>query len=162
MKKFKFSLVAALLLMISVFPVSAGNSPEKVQQNFKKMYPEVTGVGWLRKSDYHIAEFTCDNHEKCVWFSDDGQWIMTETDVESLEEVPDAVAKAFSERETPPFEVNDIRIITFPKMPTVIIIEIEEYNSDKEYQLFYAPDGTLLQTYDVTGGNGEIYPELFG
>lgn len=161
MKKFNFLLLTGILLMISA-SVSADNSPEKVQENFKKMYPDVTNVGWLRKSDYHIAEFTWDNHEKCVWFGNNGQWIMTETDIESLEEVPAPVVKAFSERETPPFEINDIRIITFPKMPTVIIIDIEEYNSDKEYQLFYAPDGTLMQTYDVSGGNGEIYPELFG
>lgn len=160
MKKIKLSLLASLLLL--TLSVCAGNSPAKVQKTFKKMYPEVTDAGWLRKSDYHIAEFSLNNHEMCAWFNDNGKWIMTEMDVESLEEVPVPVAKAFKERETPPIEIDDIRIITFPKMPTVIIIDIEEYNSNKEYQLFYAPDGTLLQTYDVTGGNGEIYPELFG
>lgn len=160
MKKFKFRLLAGLLLMS--LSISAGNSPAKAQNTFKKMYPQVTDAGWLRKSVYHIAEFTWNDHEMCAWFDDNGKWIMTEKEVESLEEVPAPVAKAFAQRETPPFKINYIRIITFPKMPTVIIIDIEEYNSDKEYQLFYAPDGSLLQTYDVTGGNGEIYPELFG
>ena len=42
------------------------------------------------------------------------------------------------------------------------IIDIEEYNSNREIQLFYAPDGKLLQSLDVSGGDGEIYPELFG
>ena len=41
-------------------------------------------------------------------------------------------------------------------------IDIEEYNSNREIQLFYAPDGKLLQSLDVSGGDGEIYPELFG
>ena len=53
------------------------------------------------------------------------------------------------------------RIITFPKHPTVIIIEVEQYNSDEEFQLFYAPDGKLLQSLDVTELGGEIYPGLF-
>ena len=47
-------------------------------------------------------------------------------------------------------------------MSTVVIIDIEEYNSDREIQLFYAPDVKLLQSLDVADGDGEIYPELFG
>ena len=151
MKKFNFSLLAGLLLLISA-SVCAENTPEKVQETFKKMYPKVTTVEWMHKSDYHIAGFVSDSH----------QWIMTETNVESLEDVPAPVAKAFMQTETPPIQIRYIKIITFPKMPAVVIIDIEEYNSDREIQLFYAPDGKLLQSLDVSGGDGEIYPELFG
>ena len=38
MKKFNFSLLAGLLLLISA-SVCAENTPEKVQETFKKMYP---------------------------------------------------------------------------------------------------------------------------
>ena len=41
MKKFNFSLLAGLLLLISA-SVCAENTPEKVQETFKKMYPKVT------------------------------------------------------------------------------------------------------------------------
>ena len=47
-------------------------------------------------------------------------------------------------------------------MPTVVIIDIEEYNSDREIQLFYAPDGKLLQSLDVSGGDGESIPSYSG
>ena len=43
MKKFNFSLLAGLLLLISA-SVCAENTPEKVQETFKKMYPKVTTV----------------------------------------------------------------------------------------------------------------------
>ena len=43
MKKFKFNLLAGLLLLISA-SVCAQNAPEKVQEAFKKMYPKVTTV----------------------------------------------------------------------------------------------------------------------
>ena len=56
MKKFNFSLLAGLLLLISA-SVCAENTPEKVQETFKKMYPKVTTVEWMHKSDYHIAGF---------------------------------------------------------------------------------------------------------
>jgi len=161
MRKFKPSLLAGLLLLLSA-SVYAGTPPTEVQEAFKKMYPEVTNVKWLRKSDYHIAGFISDNQEKDVWFGKDAHWIMTETNVESLENIPAPVAKAFIRSETPPIQIRYIKIISFPKMPTVIIIDIEKENSDREIQLFYAPDGKLLQNYDVTGGSGEIYPELFG
>ena len=143
MKKFNFSLLAGLLLLISA-SVCAENTPEKVQETF------------------NIAGFVSDSHEKNAWFGNNAQWIMTETNVESLEDVPAPVAKAFMQTETPPIQIRYIKIITFPKMPAVVIIDIEEYNSDREIQLFYAPDGKLLQSLDVSGSDGEIYPELFG
>ena len=136
MKKFNFSLLAGLLLLISA-SVCAENTPEKVQE-------------------------TSDSHEMNAWFGNNAQWIMTETNVESLEDVPAPVVKAFMQTETPPIQIRYIKIITFPKMPTVVIIDIEEYNSDREIQLFYAPDGKLLQSLDVSGDDGEIYTELFG
>lgn len=161
MKKFKFNLLAGLLLLISA-SVCAQNAPEKVQEAFKKMYPKVTTVEWEHKGDYHIVGFVSDSHDMNVWFGNNARWIMTETNVESLEEVPAPIAKAFMQTETPPIQIRYIKIITFPKMPTVVIIDIEEYNSNREIQLFYAPDGKLLQSLDVSGGDGEIYPELFG
>ena len=139
MKKFNFSLLAGLLLLISA-SICAENTPEKVQETFKKMYPKVTTVEWMHKSDYHIAGFVSDSHEMNAWFGNNAQWIMTETNVESLEDVPAPVAKAFMQTETPPIQIRYIKII----------------------QLFYAPDGKLLQSLDVSGGDGEIYPELFG
>ena len=85
---------------------------------------------------------------------------MTEVDVESLEAVPAAVAKAFMQSTMASMQLEDVRIITFPKQPAVVI-EVEEYNTDSEFQLFYAPDGKLLQTLNVSDTGGEIYPGLF-
>lgn len=64
------------------------------------MYPKVTTVEWMHKSDYHIAGFVSDSHEMNAWFGNNAQWIMTETNVESLEDVPAPVAKAFMQTET--------------------------------------------------------------
>ena len=93
MKKFKFNLLAGLLFLISA-SVCAQNAPEKVQEAFKKMYPKVTTVEWEHKGDYHIVGFVSDSHDMNVWFGNNARWIMTETNVESLEEVPAPIAKA--------------------------------------------------------------------
>ena len=109
----------------------------------------------------YVAEFIADGQEIDVWFNKQAEWVMTETDVESLEKVPAPVAEAFMSSTMTGMRLRDIRIITFPKHPTVIIIEVEQYNSDEEFQLFYAPDGKLFQSLDVTELGGEIYPGLF-
>ena len=60
-----------------------------------------------------------------AWFGNNAQWIMTETNVESLEDVPAPVAKAFMQTETLPIQIIYIKIIIFQKMHAVVIIDIE-------------------------------------
>lgn len=156
----KFSLLTILFLLVSVVAF-ADYPPVQTQAAFEKIYPGITNVEWDKKSDYHIANFINDGHEMDVWFDAQSQWIMTETDVESLEETPAPVAKAFMKSTLSGMRLEDVRVITFPNKSTVIVVEVEGYNSDEEYQLFYASDGMLLQTFNVSDTGGEIYPELF-
>ena len=132
-----------------------------LQTPLLKLYPQATDVEWEQMAGCYVAEFIADGQEIDVWFNKQAEWVMTETDVESLEKVPAPVAEAFMSSTMTGMRLRDIRIITFPKHPTVIIIEVEQYNSDEEFQLFYAPDGKLLQSLDVTELGGEIYPGLF-
>lgn len=161
MKKFKFCILAGLLALLSVSAFAEGRLPVNIQTAFQKLYPQATDVEWEQMAGCYVAEFIADGQEVDVWFNKQAEWVMTETDVESLEKVPAPVAEAFMSSTMTGMRLRDIRIITFPKHPTVIIIEVEQYNSDEEFQLFYAPDGKLLQSLDVTELGGEIYPGLF-
>lgn len=159
MKSLKIYLFVSVLLMS--LTACAGAPRASVRTAFKKMYPQATNVDWDKKGGYYIADFRKDGQELDVWFDKSGRWIMTETDVESLQFVPQPVSAAFMKSTMASMKVEDVRIITFPRQPAVIVIEVDAYNSDKEYQLFYSPDGSLLQTFDVTRTGGEIYPGLF-
>lgn len=161
MKKFKFCILAGLLTLLSVSAFAEGRLPANIQTAFQTLYPQATDVEWEQMAGCYVAEFIADGQEIDVWFNKQAEWVMTETDVESLEKVPAPVAEAFMSSTMTGMRLRDIRIITFPKHPTVIIIEVEQYNSDEEFQLFYAPDGKLLQSLDVTELGGEIYPGLF-
>ena len=70
-------------------------------------------------------------------------------------------AEAFMESIMASMRLRDVRIVTFPKRPAVIVIEVEGYNSGEEFQLFYAPDGKLQRQLNVSELGGEIYPGLF-
>lgn len=159
MRNLKIYLFVSMLLMsISVF---ASYPPSWVRAAFKKMYPEVVDAEWTKKGDYHVADFMKNGHELGVWFNNKAKWLMTETSVESLGSIPEPVAKAFMQTTLASMVLEEVTIVTFPKQPTVIVIKVRGHNSFTEYQVFYAPDGKLLQTLNVTQTGGEIYPGLF-
>ena len=149
-----------MLLLVSA-SAFAKELPAKIQAAFEKMYPQAVNVEWEQMAGCYVAEFVMDNREIDVWFDENAQWVMMENDVESLEKVPAPVAKAFMESIMASMRLRDVRIVTFPKRPAVIVIEVEGYNSGEEFQLFYAPDGKLQRQLNVSELGGEIYPGLF-
>lgn len=149
-----------MLLLVSA-SAFAKELPAKIQAAFEKMYPQAVNVEWEQMAGCYVAKFVMDNREIDVWFDENAQWVMTENDVESLEKVPAPVAEAFMESIMSSMRLKDVRIITFPKHPTIIVIEVEVYNSNEEFQLFYSPDGKLQQQLNVSELGGEIYPGLF-
>lgn len=160
MKNFRLCLITVLLAVSSLTAWAAG-VPAKVEATFKKMYPAATHVEWEQIGCYYAADFIQDNQEVDVWIDDNGEWAMTTQDVESLEKIPAPAAEAFMKSIMASMRLRDVRIATFPNHPTVILIEVEGYNSDEEFQLLYSPEGKLLKTLNVSELGGEIYPGLF-
>lgn len=160
MKKYKLCLMAVLLTVSSLSALAVG-LPAKVEATFNKMYPKATQVEWEQIGCYYAADFMMDNQEIDVWINDNGEWAMTTLDVESLEKIPAPAAEAFMKSIMASMRLRDVRIATFPNHPTVILLEVEGYNSDEEFQLFYSPEGKLLKTLNVSETGGEIYPGLF-
>ena len=119
-----------MLLLMSASAFAKG-LPVEIQTAFEKMYPQAENVEWEQMAGCYVAEFVMDNREIDVWFDEKAQWVMTENDVESLENVPAPVAENFMKSIMASMRLKDVRIITFPKHPTVIVIEVEGYNSDE-------------------------------
>lgn len=155
----------AVGLLLGCWPgsmnLAAQRLPTSIESNFQKIYPKATGVEWTQMAGCYVASFLDDDTEIDVWFSPAARWVMTENDVESLEMVPPEVAEAFRNSPMAGMRLTDVRIVTFPGRGTVIVIEVEPYNSVEEFQLFYSEGGTLQRTLNVTGLGGEIYPGLF-
>ena len=88
MKKFKFCILAGLLALLSVSAFAEGRLPANIQTAFQTLYPQATDVEWEQMAGCYVAEFIADGQEIDVWFNKQAEWVMTETDVESLEKVP--------------------------------------------------------------------------
>ena len=93
MKKLKFGILAGLLILLSVSAFAEGRLPANIQTAFLKLYPQATDVEWEQMAGCYVAEFIADGQEIDVWFNKQAEWVMTETDVESLEKVPAPVEK---------------------------------------------------------------------
>lgn len=92
MSKLKFSFLV-LMLMVSV-SASADWAPADVQAALKKMYPTVDDVAWSHDESYYVADFLMNGFDTKVWFDGQAQWVMQQTDWETMDEVPPAVYNA--------------------------------------------------------------------
>lgn len=160
MNKQKMILLIGLIL-ISISSVLAKTVDPAFINAMKKLYPEVKNIEWSSKHDYKIASFVQNDTNISIWFDNKAQWIMAETNVENTSQLPIAVTEAFDKSLMSGFEIAYIRVISFPKDPTVIVIDVNDWANNHEFQQFYDPDGQLLQSLSGEIGEGEIYPELF-
>lgn len=157
--KLKLSMLA-LLSMLSV-AAWADYAPSKIQAAFKKMYPKVTYPGWTQEQSYYVGDFMQSGFETEAWFDSNADWIMTQTDWETLDNVPGSVYNAFSQGEYSNGQIEDVTLVEFPKCPSVVVIEVEAYNEDMKVQLFYSQEGELLQTRNLGYLENTLWPDLF-
>lgn len=161
MKKYNLTYIFTGLLLLISISISASN-PINLEAALQKLFPNATNVQWSKNHGYDIATFIENQYGINVWFTNKGEWIMTEKDVNSLEAIPEIVAQKFMSSTLSAGRLRYIRVIDLPKQePPVIVIDVQSWNSPEEFQVFYSPDGTLLQTLNVTDTGGIIYPGLF-
>ena len=159
MDYFKYIL---LFILLHASPnVSAGYAPTIVQDSLKSLYPSVQTVGWSTDSNYYVAEFQHNGFNMKVWFDTKGKWIMKQTDWQVMDEVPTPVWHTFTFGPYSTDEVNDVTFVEFSHHPSQIVIFISIPNSLTQYQLFYTPEGTLINARNVTYMNDILGASTF-
>lgn len=132
--------------------------PDSVQAALEAKYPAVKGVEWEKKAGYYVAEFRDNGVDTEVWFDNNAVWCMTETDLRTdLNALPGLVNNAFQNGQYADWTVDDIDKYVRPDL-TFYLIEIEKAGQ-KDRDLFYAEDGTLLKDV-VDTENDEVLPSI--
>lgn len=158
-KKILFPLMVMLLVSAITF---ASNVPQNVQAAFKKMYPSAYDTSWSTKSDYYVAEFSMNDLEKEVWFDNQADRLMTQTDLKSADLLSSAVYNAFTFGQYSTWQVEDVTLVEFPDRSPISVIEVEQNNNvAAEYQLFYSQNGELQHMRNITYSDNTLYPECF-
>lgn len=131
--------------------------PTELSNALAKEHPNAQRIEWETKGAYYVADFHEDNFEKEAWFTKDGVWQMTETDLRYAD-LPAPVRSSYeSSTYYNVWKVEDVDRLERKEMAVVYIIEVEKGN--QEMDLYYSEDGILVkEVADAhNGGSPEDY-----
>ena len=148
MNKLKTSLL--ILMLLASISASAGYAPDSVQIALKKMYPTAAGIAWSQDKAYYVADFVMNGFDTRVWFTPDAEWVMKQTDWETLDEVPAAVFNAFAASEYSGGMVQNVTWVQFPKWQSIVAVEVGMANLQTKYQILFTPNGEVLRQQNIT------------
>lgn len=131
--------------------------PAELQNAFSSRYPNAANVKWESKAGYYVADFY-DGYESSAWFTQNGKWQMTETDI-PYNALPQAVKTSFETGEYASWRVDDVDKLERADVETMYVIEVEDRN--REIDLYYSEEGVLVKNVVDTDGDkdGEYLPE---
>lgn len=145
--KLRFLVLAVILGSLSLFACSDDDNykpDQTVKEAFEAKFPAATRVSWEKKGIYRVADFRENNKEMTAWFDATGNWYMTETDLNTINELPEAVKTAFLQSKYAEWKIDDIDMLERKDSETLYIIEIE--SGDQEVDLYYSADGILIKS----------------
>ena len=148
MNKLKTSLL--ILMLLASISASAGYAPDSVQIALKKMYPTAVGIAWSQDKAYYVADFMMNGFDTKVWFNSDAEWVMKQTDWETLDEVPAAVFNAFAASQFSDGVVQNVVWVQFPKWQSIVAVEVGMANLQTKYQILFTPTGEIIRARNVT------------
>lgn len=153
--------IIMMLLITSTGLIFAIDAPANVAAAFKKYYPEVGLVIWSQDQGYYKGQFEYEGFNKSIWFNDQAQWVMEQTAIGSVDDVPPAVYNSFVSGEYANWIVETVTLVNFPKWQSIFVIKVGQNNAEGTNQLFYQPNGNLLKIVDVTNQYGILEPSVF-
>jgi len=161
MKEVKFMLLAAMCMAMFSFTSCSDDDdfkPEDVVQTaLTAKYPNATHIEWEKKKTFLVADCRVNGKDLDVWFTTDGQWKMTETELLAAD-LPAAVTAALAAHATyGTWYVDDRDFLEYADSTSVYIIEVEEHN--KEVDLYFSASGEFLDDIDVTTGDDTHWPK---
>lgn len=135
--------LAAVFFLASCDDDNGGGPNEAVTQAFNAKYPSATQVKWEKQKSYQKADFIDNQLSNTAWFSQNGQWHMTETELNDINRLPEAVQTAFSNSEYSGWTTDDIDRVERLDAETLYVIEVKKAN--QEFDLYFTQDGVLIQ-----------------
>ena len=98
MWRFKFSAWVVVLLMAAFSFGACDNDdddtfvpPSNITEALKQVYPAAQNIEWEMKGAYYVADCWVSNDELEVWFDANANWVMTENELNSIDQLVPAV-----------------------------------------------------------------------
>ena len=104
MLRFKYS-TWAIVCMLVAFSFSACSDddenddtlvpPSNIVEALKQLYPSAQNIEWEMKGVYYVADCWLSGDELDVWFDANANWLMTEVELDDINQLVPAVYTAF-------------------------------------------------------------------
>ena len=163
MIKIKFSILA-VMLMTALFSFSSCSDDDDtylppnqaIINALNQLYPGVKNIEWEQKGVYYVADCWVGNDELDVWFDANANWVMTENELNSIDQLVPAVYTAFMDSKYNAWVVTDVYVLTFPQNPMESVIQVKQ--GSQRYALYFLQEGGLLHEKDISNGDDTNWP----
>ena len=164
MWKFKFGLWAVVLIT-SVFSFSACGDdddndtfvpPANIEVALKQLYPGAQNIEWEVKGVYYVADCWVTGDELEVWFDVNANWVMTENELDNVNQLVPAVYTAFMDSDYNTWVVTGVYVLTYPLNPTTSVIQVKQ--GSQRYSLYFSQEGGLLHEKNISNGDDTNWP----
>lgn len=155
----------AVMIMLIAFTFSACDDsdddqtyvpPSNIVEALKQLYPGAQNIEWEMKGNYYVADCWVTGEELDVWFDANANWVMTESELDSVDQLVPAVYTAFNSSNYSSWVVTDVYLLNFPQKPMESVIQVKQGNM--RHALYYAQDGDLLHDEDISNGDNTNWP----
>lgn len=165
MKKYIYLLVLALSSVTATAFASCSDDDDNIATDkiealdkaLDAIYPGASAnARWETEKGYYVAEFNNNERQDVeVWFDRSPKWVMTETDLDRIDQLPEAVQAAFNAGGYAGYLVDDIDF--YERFDgNFYVIEVEK-QGQPDTELFYKDNGEFIKAN--TGGSIKIYPD---
>jgi Protein of unknown function (DUF2874). len=160
MKELKFMAFVFLTMGLCAFTSCSDDdySPDAIYwEALNVKYPNARVEEWDRKGTYRVADCYYENKDLDVWFDQAAKWVMTETELWKSD-LPEAVINALNGSKYSAWRVDDVDMLEYALNAKILyIIEVEQGKT--EIDLYFSPDGALVNEKDVSRGDDTHWPE---
>ena len=113
---------------------------------------------WEMKGEYYVADCWVTGDELDVWFDANANWVMTENELDSIDQLVPAVYTGFRNSNYSSWVVTDVFVLTYPQHPTESVIQVKQGNL--RFALYFSQEGGLLHERDITNGDDTNWPVM--
>lgn len=111
---------------------------------------------WEVKGGYYVADCWVSGDELEVWFDENANWVMTENELDSVDDLVPAVYTAFNNSEYGSWVVTDVYVLVYPLNPTESVIQVKQ--GGVRYALYFSQEGGLLHEKNISNGDDTNWP----
>lgn len=117
--------------------------PPSVHREFAKRHPNMFAYDWeyKKKKGLYRAEFIDNGKEWKSYFSPDGNWMYTETEIKKAQ-LPQEIWNSLSKTNYQNWKVDDVDLLQTPQFPSVYKLEMK--NGKQKIDLYFLANGSQV------------------